>query len=45
MELEIRKYQMLPLLEGSIKKMAMGDDTNPIKMDDREYLVVADHFK
>jgi hypothetical protein len=36
---------MLPLLEGSIKKIAMGDDTSPIKMDDRELLILADHFK
>lgn len=44
-ELEVRKYQMLPLCQGASKKIAMGDDTNPLKTDERDLPTLSDHFK
>ena len=44
-ELEVRKYHLLPLIEGATKKIAMGDDTNPLKTDERDLPNLAEHFK
>lgn len=44
-ELEIKKYQLLPLIAGATKKIAMGDDTNPMKVDEADVTSLADHFK
>ncbi len=44
-ELEIRKYQLLPLFGGEIKKIAMGDDTDPTGTDARAVPTLAEHFK
>lgn len=44
-ELEIRKYQLLPLFGGEIKKIAMGDDTDPTGTDPRAIPTLASHFR
>ena len=44
-ELEVRKYHLLPLCEGATKKIAMGDDTNPLKTDEKDLPTLAEHFK
>jgi glutamate synthase domain-containing protein 2/glutamate synthase domain-containing protein 3/NADPH-dependent glutamate synthase beta subunit-like oxidoreductase/glutamate synthase domain-containing protein 1 len=44
-ESEVEKYQLLPLYEGATKKIAMGDDTNPMKTDAADLPTLAEHFK